>query len=64
MRMNAAERIICALDFEEPEEALRIRAATPQEALQAGADYLVIGQPIIRATDPRTAALKIIKEIS
>lgn len=40
------------------------RAATPQEALRAGADYLVIGQPIIRATDPRTAALKIIKEIS
>jgi orotidine-5'-phosphate decarboxylase len=40
------------------------RAATPQEALRAGADYLVIGQPIIRAPDPRTAALKIIKEIS
>ncbi|MFY9385540.1 MAG: orotidine 5'-phosphate decarboxylase / HUMPS family protein, partial [Dethiobacteria bacterium] len=40
------------------------RAATPQEALRAGADYLVIGQPIIRATDPRAAAQAIIEEIS
>lgn len=39
------------------------RAATPKEALQAGADYLVIGQPIIRAADPRVAAGKIIEEM-
>lgn len=40
------------------------RAATPAQALQAGADYLVIGQPIIKATDPRAAAEKIIEEMS
>lgn len=39
------------------------RAATPREALQAGADYLVIGQPIIRAADPRAAAEEIIEEM-
>ncbi|HOB29652.1 MAG TPA: orotidine-5'-phosphate decarboxylase [Bacillota bacterium] len=39
------------------------RAATPRQALQAGADYLVIGQPITRAADPRAAAKKIIQEI-
>lgn len=40
------------------------RAATPAQALQAGADYLVIGQPIIKAADPRAAAEKIIEEMS
>ena len=39
------------------------RAATPAQALQAGADYLVIGQPIIKAEDPRTAAARIIEEM-
>ena len=39
------------------------RAATPKEALKSGADYLVIGQPIIRAADPRAAAAAIIEEM-
>lgn len=39
------------------------RAATPQEALRAGADYLVIGQPIIRAEDPRGAVRAILREM-
>ena len=39
------------------------RAATPKEALKAGADYLVIGQPIIRAAEPRAAAAAIIAEL-
>ena len=32
------------------------RVATPQEAIQRGADYLVIGRAITRAADPRAAA--------
>ena len=40
------------------------RAATPAEAVQAGADYLVIGQPIIKAADPRAAAQRIVDEIA
>lgn len=39
------------------------RAVTPAEAIQAGADYLVIGRPILHAPDPRAAALDIIDEI-
>ena len=40
------------------------RVATPSEALEAGADYLVIGRPITGAPDPRQAALAIAREIA
>jgi orotidine-5'-phosphate decarboxylase len=39
------------------------RVATPAAALAAGADYLVIGRPITGASDPRTAAHAILKEM-
>ena len=39
------------------------RIMTPAEAVQAGADYLVIGRPIAAATDPVAAAETIIDEI-
>ncbi len=31
------------------------RVATPEEAMRAGGDYLVIGRPVIAATDPAAA---------
>ena len=40
------------------------RTATPAGALEAGADYLVIGRPITAATDPREAAERIAAEMS
>jgi orotidine-5'-phosphate decarboxylase len=39
------------------------RVSTPAEAVQGGADYLVIGRPIRDARDPRAAALRIVTEI-
>lgn len=39
------------------------RAVTPQSAIEAGADYLVVGRPITRAADPRAAANAIVAEI-
>jgi orotidine-5'-phosphate decarboxylase len=40
------------------------RIATPAAAIAAGADYLVVGRPIIAAADPRAAAAAIVAEIA
>src|SRR5262249_7574760 len=40
------------------------RVATPAQAIAAGADYLVVGRPIIKAADPRAAAAAIVDEIA
>lgn len=39
------------------------RVATPAAAIEAGADYLVIGRPITQAADPLAAAWAILAEI-
>ena len=40
------------------------RVATPASAIRDGADYLVVGRPIVTASDPRGAARRIIEEIA
>jgi len=40
------------------------RTATPTEAIRAGADYIVVGRPILTAADPRAAAQAIVDEIA
>jgi orotidine-5'-phosphate decarboxylase len=39
------------------------RVTTPREAIEAGADYLVIGRPIVGAPDPVIAAERILAEL-
>jgi len=39
------------------------RIMTPAKAIQAGADYLVVGRPIVEAHDPKDAAERIVAEI-
>ena len=40
------------------------RVATPGDALRAGADYIVVGRPIVRGPDPSAAARAIIEEMA
>jgi orotidine-5'-phosphate decarboxylase len=39
------------------------RILTPKQAISEGADYIVVGRPIIQADDPAAAARKIIEEM-
>ena len=40
------------------------RVATPQVAVNAGSNFLVVGRPIVQDASPREAALKILKEMT
>jgi orotidine-5'-phosphate decarboxylase len=40
------------------------RIMTPADAIAAGADYLVVGRPILFAADPKLAAERIVAEIA
>ena len=40
------------------------RAATPQEALDAGADLLVVGRPVTRADDRVAAAAALVESVT
>ena len=39
------------------------RVATPSQAIEAGADYLVVGRPIIAAADPVAACERILADM-
>jgi orotidine-5'-phosphate decarboxylase len=40
------------------------RVTTPAQAVAAGADYLVVGRPVVEAADPLAAAKAILEEMS
>ena len=40
------------------------RVMTPAQAIQSGADFLVVGRPIRQAPDPARAAAKVVEEIA
>lgn len=68
LRAEAPRELICVTPgirpVENRVEADQKRIMTPSAAIQAGADYLVIGRPIRDAKDPRAMALAIQKEIA
>jgi len=48
----------------EPKSDDQARKAAPTEAIRAGADFLLVGRPILAALDPRAAAQSIVDEIA
>ena len=46
------------------DRADQVRTASPAEAVRAGADYLVIGRPIIKAADPCAAVAQLQEELT
>jgi len=72
---TAAIRAACGPDFQIVTPGIRgasagterhdqSRTMGPAEAVQAGANYLVVGRPIIAAPSPRQAALGIVDELN
>jgi orotidine-5'-phosphate decarboxylase len=41
-----------------------VRVLTPREAISSGADYLVVGRPVIDASDPASVARGILAEVA
>jgi len=41
----------------------QVRVATPADAVRDGADFLVVGRPIVAARDPRSAATAVLAEM-
>jgi orotidine-5'-phosphate decarboxylase len=71
-REAAAIRALCGPDFLivtpgirlSPEQnADQMRTATPSQALKVGANYLVVGRPIVSASDPCAIATEIIQDM-
>ena len=67
IRKFVQDRLIIVTPGIRPQEMIgtddQKRAVTPTQAIQAGADYLVVGRPIRRSHDPRQAAEEVIAEI-
>jgi orotidine-5'-phosphate decarboxylase len=61
----------CGKDFTVVTPGIRVedrkddqkRVATPSAAVKAGADFIVVGRPIIEASDPAAAAEMIFNQI-
>jgi len=47
-----------------PEKDDQARTATPTQAIRAGADFIVVGRPILVSPDPRAAVQSIVDEIA
>ena len=66
IRAACGRRFIIVSPGVRPQRAKRNdqrRVMTPEETIRAGADYIVVGRPIMEAKDPMSAAQEIITEM-
>ncbi len=67
LRAEFQDKLQCVIPGIRPAGAAlqdQSRAVTPGEAILAGANYIVVGRPILQAADPAAAAHAIVSEIS
>ena len=67
IRKNCGDNFLIITPGIRPKWAVRndqYRYTTPIEAVQLGADYIVVGRPILEATNPVDATKKILDEIN
>jgi len=62
-RFNEQLLVTPGIRFEDSPPDDQKRTMTPREAINAGAQMLVVGRPIVGATDPRVAYLRFIEQI-
>ena len=64
-RVGAALRIVTpgVRAGNAPSTTINARTASAAEAIEAGADLLVVGRPVVRAPDPAAAARQLVREI-
>jgi len=65
-RIVESERLLIATPGVRMEGALtddHKRLATPAEAIRKGADYIIVGRPILKASDPRGSALELVRQM-
>lgn len=60
----ALKTLVPGVRLEGSDNADQKRVATPETAIAAGADYIVVGRPITQAADPKRAAQDIIERMS
>jgi len=66
LRQTMGEKFVIATPGVRPswaEPGDQKRVMTPAEAVAAGANYLIVGRPIIAATDPMAAARRVVTEM-
>jgi len=67
LRAACGERLVIVTPGVRPKQSRQhdqARVMTPKEAIQAGADFLVIGRPIREAANPQVAAKEILAEVT
>ena len=63
-QVDAAAPAVVGIRPADSEKGDQKRVLTPAAAIVAGADYLVVGRPIVAAPDPKAAAEAIIAEMA
>ncbi|MDD5687202.1 MAG: orotidine-5'-phosphate decarboxylase [Elusimicrobia bacterium] len=63
-KIGGLQIIVPGIRTEKDEKGDQKRTLTPKEAKEKGADYIVVGRPVIKSGNPLSSAKEILKEIA